>query len=115
MGNILTKCVLQQGYHVFRRVMIILDVEVVSPGSEVGCRIGNPVSWTPDGQAPPAPTAAAAPAAAAPSRPVNGHGSSSRSTAPTPAAQPTRSSPLKPPAAVNGGNGGGMIFIALLF
>ncbi|XP_034238791.1 replication protein A 70 kDa DNA-binding subunit [Thrips palmi] len=90
-----------------KRVMIILDVEVVSPGSEVGCRIGNPVSWSPEGQAQP-PAAAAAPAAAAPpSRPVNGQASSSNSAAPAPAPKPAFSTPPKAPAAVNGGNRGG--------
>lgn len=42
-----------------KRVMIILDVEVVAPGSKVGGRIGNPQSWSVDG---PAPAATPAPA-----------------------------------------------------
>ena len=106
-----------------KRVMIILDVEVVAPGSEVGNRIGNPVSWSPD-----------APAASGPSRPANGPStngpssnglstnsppscgsaasarpqSSSCSTAAAAAsshAPPSRPSPVKPSNA--GGYGGG--------
>lgn len=35
--------------------MIILDVTVLSPGSEVGKKLGNPQSWTEDSAAAPAP------------------------------------------------------------
>ncbi|KAE8752136.1 hypothetical protein FOCC_FOCC001298 [Frankliniella occidentalis] len=81
-----------------RRIMIILDVEVVAPE---GNRIGNPVPWTADGAAAPAP----APAARATNGPtVNGHSSSA--AAPTASAPKPNPSPQKP--AYNGGNQGGV-------
>ncbi|KAJ1528713.1 hypothetical protein ONE63_007106 [Megalurothrips usitatus] len=93
-----------------KRVMIILDVEVVAPGSEVGGRIGNPVSWSADASAAPAapaPVAAPTAAPAASSRPASANSCAlSSSNSPPAKAPPSRPSPQKPFSA-NAGNRGG--------
>lgn len=91
--------------------MIILDVEVVAPGSEVGSRIGNPQSWTPESQNP-----------AAPCGPTNG--SAVNAPAPTPSNNPppapsrpppSRPSPQKPAVPSSSANSGGRIEIIIRF
>lgn len=50
-------------YYDYRRVMIILDVTIIAPGSEVGKKLGNPQTWSEEGSAPAAaqPTVQSAP------------------------------------------------------
>lgn len=33
-------------FQFIRRVIIILDVEIIAPGSKVGCKIGNPINMS---------------------------------------------------------------------
>lgn len=86
--------------------MIILDVEVVAPGSEVGERIGSPVNWSGDGPAPNAAPAAApnppAPAPAPAPVPSTSNGVAPKTTAN--AQQRPQTSPFK----AGGSNGNGM-------